>query len=837
MGNEMGNNNTSSLKEAEEERVRVNAPNGSLHETVKENDVKGDHLIAEDDSKESDEKAEDLAFHCAIAGDNHVDQLITSEENPQVLSQVTHEVNEGDRHVEDQPRLSPVNLEDTEPSMESDVGECEKSDSQLNIEAADIEDPQVLSRATDEVNEGDRHVEDQPELSSVNLDDTDPSVESDVGKHDKSDSQLNIEAANIEDPQLLSQATYEVNEGDRYVEDRPEVLLLNSEDTEPSMESDVGKRDKSDSQLNIEAASIEVENGETNSSLTVLGDLETQTSEGVKTDPLGLDKVDVSMLVSDACGLEVSREDFLGSPSTFPAGGNTSVSDACGSEVSGEDFVGSPSTFLAEGNDPTQGIEIPSGMNVTFLSNADFECTHLKLEQEQVEGDKASNVEVVMMNNENRSEDRTESNFLNFGHEEKLNEATTVSGSTLQSEDSVADHSPYSHPEVSELEDQSSLVMEEIEFTSSTPVNENNIKCDDGFGGHSDELWNIQPEQAEAKDVSEMVVGLETITDDVGNTVEVPLDCPSAEECKVKVTDVAENGFQDEICAKASKDFHEYMEGEDCSMPISVEPEAGDTNRDENDPAEKEMIEDKRVETELSQAIVDDTSRKDIMKQFIPVHSPHIRESLSSFDYPVMIAHPVSETKASGDQCNSKSQQCQMPLTPGGNTKLEKISGSLSTELKSYNDTNIHPQLQKFPSFDFDLLNGSRNEESDQTPLLFPDRSTFRSMSMKGRCDRAEQRECLEEKTVWIDRSDSERSKTPFLGLSKKEQEDDEKQEAYLVATPQKQVVIEADTKASKAMWVVPTEEVGSTSPKGKEKRKFRSSLFGNCMCCATVIN
>ncbi|KAI3442012.1 uncharacterized protein J3R85_001591 [Psidium guajava] len=476
-------------------------------------------------------------------------------------------------------------------------------------------------------------------------------------------------------------------------------------------------------------------------------------------------------------------------------------------------------------------------MNIASLSDADIECTHVKFEQEQVIDDKASNAELLTMNNENRLEDRTVSNFLNFGHEEKLNEAATVGGSTLQSEDSVADHSLYSHPEVSELEDQNGLVMEEIEFTSRRSANENNNKGDGGPVGHSDEPCSVQPEMAEAKDVSDMVAGLETITDDVGNTVEVPLDWPSDKECEVKATDVMESGFQDEICAEASEDFLESIEGEDCSIPISAEPEAGDINHDEKEPTEKEMIEDKHVETELSQAIADETSRKDIIEQFVPVNSPYIRDSFSSFDYPVIISHPVSETKASGDQCNSESQQCQMPVTPGAETKLEKISGSLSTGLKSYSDTNIHPQLQKSPSFDFDLLIGSRSEESDQTPLLFPDRSTFRSTSMKGRCDRAERVECLGEKTVRMDRSDSEKSKTPFLGLSKKEQEDDEKQEACGVAASQKQVVKGAESKASKAMWGVPTEEVGSTSPKGKEKRKLRSSLFGNCMCCATAIN
>ncbi|KAL3727152.1 hypothetical protein ACJRO7_031974 [Eucalyptus globulus] len=83
-------------------------------------------------------------------------------------------------------------------------------------------------------------------------------------------------------------------------------------------------------------------------------------------------------------------------------------------------------------------------------------------------------------------------------------------------------------------------------------------------------------------------------------------------------------------------------------MPVSTGPVAGDSNHVEIELTEKEMIEDKLVETELSQAIADDTSRRVIFKHFIPVHSLHIQDSFSSFHYPVMITHPVQRPKIKG---------------------------------------------------------------------------------------------------------------------------------------------------------------------------------------------
>nr|POF08365.1 hypothetical protein CFP56_77902 [Quercus suber] len=89
----------------------------------------------------------------------------------------------------------------------------------------------------------------------------------------------------------------------------------------------------------------------------------------------------------------------------------------------------------------------------------------------------------------------------------------------------------------------------------------------------------------------------------------------------------------------------------------------------------------------------------------------------------------------------------------------------------------------------------------------------------------------VEEKVITLERCDSEKSKTPFLGFLKEEEE------AQFVVTPQKQENHAVSKKATRELCNLSTEEAASTAPKGKEKRKHRSSFFGNCMCCATVIN
>lgn len=78
----------------------------------------------------------------------------------------------------------------------------------------------------------------------------------------------------------------------------------------------------------------------------------------------------------------------------------------------------------------------------------------------------------------------------------------------------------------------------------------------------------------------------------------------------------------------------------------------------------------------------------------------------------------------------------------------------------------------------------------------------------------------MEEKVIALERSDSERSRTPFLGFLKEE-------EAHVLVAK----------AAAKDLGNSPTKEVTSASPIAKEKHKRRTSLFGHCMCCATVID
>ncbi|XP_022722860.1 myb-like protein X isoform X2 [Durio zibethinus] len=191
------------------------------------------------------------------------------------------------------------------------------------------------------------------------------------------------------------------------------------------------------------------------------------------------------------------------------------------------------------------------------------------------------------------------------------------------------------------------------------------------------------------------------------------------------------------------------------------------------------------------------------------------------------------------------SQQCAIVETPAianGEYYQQESVGRFSTESNPDN-MSIHAQMRKSPSFDLDLRNDARAEESDQTPLLYQDKTTIESFS--GQADVADpgkpvanteygknssQYEAMpvEEKVVTLETSDSEKSKTPFPGFSKEEEEADQ-----MLISPKK-----GDNQSTaKKTTKVSAKEVTSSSTKGKGKRKPRTSLFGTCMCCATVIN
>ncbi|CAK7327140.1 unnamed protein product [Dovyalis caffra] len=181
----------------------------------------------------------------------------------------------------------------------------------------------------------------------------------------------------------------------------------------------------------------------------------------------------------------------------------------------------------------------------------------------------------------------------------------------------------------------------------------------------------------------------------------------------------------------------------------------------------------------------------------------------------------------------------EIAIFPKGDFEAQESVGRLSTESNPDN-VNIHIQIRKSPSFDLDLRIDARSEESDQTPLLYQDKITTESSSKQADVrlqsphllsqhnEEALRPMAVEEKVITPERSDSEKSRTPFLGFMK---EDDE---AHVIVTPKEQDNHAAPEKAAKDLWNSPAKEVASASPKGKEKHRRRTSLFGHCMCCAT---
>ncbi|KAL9319452.1 hypothetical protein ACSQ67_015969 [Phaseolus vulgaris] len=164
-------------------------------------------------------------------------------------------------------------------------------------------------------------------------------------------------------------------------------------------------------------------------------------------------------------------------------------------------------------------------------------------------------------------------------------------------------------------------------------------------------------------------------------------------------------------------------------------------------------------------------------------------------------------------------------LENGGYETRESIT-RLSTESNPENP-NTSCQMQKSPSFNLNLRKEARPEESDKTPLLHQNKSANESFSKHiNSMPHGEYEQCMlhskempvEEKIVTMERSYSKKSKAPFIGLLKEEEE------AHLLGMAQ----IQENHVGTK-------NTVSSTSHKRQEKRKPRSSFFSSCMCCATV--
>ncbi|XP_063937151.1 uncharacterized protein LOC108225529 isoform X3 [Daucus carota subsp. sativus] len=178
----------------------------------------------------------------------------------------------------------------------------------------------------------------------------------------------------------------------------------------------------------------------------------------------------------------------------------------------------------------------------------------------------------------------------------------------------------------------------------------------------------------------------------------------------------------------------------------------------------------------------------------------------------------------------------------------EKNMGQVTVEKlmtePSLDNASNHVEFRKSPSFHFNLSDESKCEESDQTPLLSNDSSTGRSLKTRDEAmmhkhnaqsghNAAEDEVALvEEKTIRMERSDSERPSAPFLSFLQKQES------AEIVVPPEEEEKRGANRKTKKDPWTVIHKTFALTSPResnGKRKAKS-SSIFSTCICCASKI-
>ncbi|KAL2463755.1 uncharacterized protein Fot_53411 [Forsythia ovata] len=139
-------------------------------------------------------------------------------------------------------------------------------------------------------------------------------------------------------------------------------------------------------------------------------------------------------------------------------------------------------------------------------------------------------------------------------------------------------------------------------------------------------------------------------------------------------------------------------------------------------------------------------------------------------------------------------------------------------------------ELKKSPSFDFGVSFDSRSEESDQTPLLYQDKTAIRSFSSCATLIRTSLQYDLEvgveEKTIRLmERSNSENSRAPFMNKIKKEEK----------TSPLYKEEKQEKNGEDKDLQALESKEFGLNSPKGK--RRPKSSIFTTCICCTEAIS
>ncbi|KAM1624177.1 hypothetical protein ACFX1S_022444 [Malus domestica] len=307
----------------------------------------------------------------------------------------------------------------------------------------------------------------------------------------------------------------------------------------------------------------------------------------------------------------------------------------------------------------------------------------------------------------------------------------------------------------------------------------------------------------------------------------------SDRDCRIEETKVDENGNlvvmcvgnQSEDSVYHFSDLEEKVEVFPELVMVPVELTVALCNDDEEEATEKTVVEENGNKTEPLCAIAVDHDQAEALA---PQSTDSILNSkyencgeffamkASTFDFNNWIAkaldsmnklaldmpgqHVIKQNKSS--QTEAKAEPETKVAASQSNGQCEKVETSES--------------IQKSPSFSVNLQNEARTEESDSTPLLYHVKAAIEGSTSQG-----------DDVTLG--------SFIEYTGYDQEEEEG-----ARTVVTPQEDDKHSTAENSTKNLLDSRTKEAArapTTSSKGKAKRRQRSSLFTNCMCCATVIN
>nr|GMD72010.1 uncharacterized protein LOC109185828 isoform X1 [Ipomoea batatas] len=174
-------------------------------------------------------------------------------------------------------------------------------------------------------------------------------------------------------------------------------------------------------------------------------------------------------------------------------------------------------------------------------------------------------------------------------------------------------------------------------------------------------------------------------------------------------------------------------------------------------------------------------------------------------------------------------------------SKTLEATRRYSVDYSSEQPAGNQMETRRFPSFDFGIPFDARSSESDQTPLLRPDKPPTRRLSIDFQNTALQAtyaRDSLdydtmgvEEKTIRVERSGPDAG--PFLITLKKDENGN--------LTDKTSNSLLADMKEGNMMFknIPPAnDQLALASPKGgNAKRKPLPSFFSTCICCTATIN